>query len=166
MPAISYAPFDGDGVSVDPHRPSLDNLGGNGKVDDQAYPPSSEEPSADEWNRKAELLALLGGVMPVLKVTIGFAGGTPQVDHFWCANSSVSSGDLTLTDNAAGDTTIQWPASKLPPAAFDPDATMNENTNATTISAVLDEPTRTVRVRTIDESAAAGVDTRFTLTVY
>jgi hypothetical protein len=165
MTAIDYNPFDGDGVSINPHRPSLDQLGGNQKQGVDNYPASSDEPHQDEWNRFAELIQLASSIIPCLKLTIGFVGGVPQIDNFWCSNSSVVIGDIILTDNADGDTDIEWPANKLPTLQFDPDATLNEETNATTIMAILDEPNRTVRVYTPDESAGVGVDTRFTVTL-
>lgn len=166
MTAIDYPPFDGDGVAIYPHRPSLDNLGGNTKVDDQDYPPSSEEPSADEHNRFAECIALAMACIPTVMMTVTFSSGAPIYAKFWAANSNLTSADFPLTDNGAGDTTISWAANIIPPTRTDPMPGLNENSNATTISAVLDESLRTIRVRTLDESAGSGVDTRFTLHIY
>lgn len=163
MPAIDYPPFDGDGVSIDPHRPSLDNLGGNQKLDDQAYPPSSAEPSADEWNRFAELIALAGASMPVLMLTIDFAGGDPYIARFWAANSNLAVGDLTVTDLGPGTTTIEYPEGTLPPAVVDPTGTLNA-VLASNIVVLHDESTRTITIAT--STSAGSADCRCTIHVH
>jgi hypothetical protein len=161
MPAIDYPPFDGDGVSIYPHRPSLDNLGGNTKADDQNYPPSSDEPSADEWNRFAELLALLGASMPTVMMTIDIVSGTPQIDKFWAANSALTTTDFPLVDNGTGDTTISWAANLLPPSKLDPELSLHYPAMTVDGSIVLDEGARTMRVRT--SYGGSPQDMRFTV---
>jgi hypothetical protein len=163
MSGIDYFSFEGDGATIGPHRPSLDDIGGDEKINDTAHPPGPEGPSAEEWNERARLIAAMAMICPTLAVTVDFASGAPFYAKFWCINSTVESTTVTLADNGVGDTSITYPASKLPASKLDPIVVMNENTAATSISAEFDEATRTIRVRTWDESSAAGVDTRFTM---
>ncbi len=163
---IDWFSFDGDGGSNGPRRPSLDDLGGDQKINKTATPPGVTGPSAEEWNERTRLVQAMAGICPVLAGTIDFVAGAPVWVKFWCINTTVAKEDVTLSDNGVGDTTITYPEGKLPVSMMDPFPVMNEDTAATTISAVLDEATRTIRVKTWDESAAAGVDTRCSVQVY
>lgn len=160
MAALSYNPFEGDGVSIVPHRPDLDGYGGNEKADDQQYPPSAEEPSANEWNRFAEMMGLNAQSFPLLQFTVAFSAGYPYYTKFWCANSNFESTDFTLTDNAAGDTTITYPADCLPVTpALDPMVSLNEHGLSVTPAVTIDTSTRQIRVTT------SSTDAKFTVVV-
>lgn len=164
MSAINYFSFKGDGAAIGPHRPSLDNLGGDRKLNDTAHPPDQDGPSAEEWNERTRLVHMMAGICPVIAVTIEFDAGTPYVTKFWAANDTLMAESLTLTDGGAGDTTIEWPAGTLPASALDPMLTIND-ADLDRGKALLDEALRSVQVLTFD-AAGDPTDGRFTLMIY
>jgi len=115
MAAADYYVYSGDGVAIDPHRPSLENVGGAAKEDDQAYPPDPiTMPTADDWNQIVQLVSYYSKVLPVCSVTVSFSAGAPVFTYFQALDPNLVSGDLTLTDLGNGATRISWPAGTFP----------------------------------------------------
>ena len=113
--------YDGDGGSVAPRRPSLDDVGGGAKANDAKYPPDPETmPTAEDENQAENLLVGLCEVAPTLSVHVTFSGGTPQLAAFAKMATNIVSGDITLTDDATGQTSITLASGKLPVTAMPP----------------------------------------------
>jgi hypothetical protein len=165
MVAIDYFSFEGneDG-GIAPHRPSVDDLGGESFENDTAYPPDDDAPCAEQQNEIDRVLAAVAGISPVLAFTLDFNSGDPYIARFYCANRTVSMSSLTLTDNGSGDTSVVYPEGKLPPAVLDPAAFNNAPTTVDSVGVTLNEATRTIRV--VTNGGGSGVDGRVTVLVY
>lgn len=145
-----------------PQRPSLEAMGEASLVDDADYPPVAPEmPTSAMLNQWQKQLAAMGKVVAALKVSVRFSAGTPSVYKFSAPTGNLVLGDLTVTDNGTGDTTIAWPANKLPVAVAEHEVSINGATAGEaaieTVSAV------SVRVRT--KAASAAADLAFTFTI-
>jgi hypothetical protein len=164
MGAPSYFVYEGDGVSVTPRRPTVDDVGGAACEDDQDYPPDPNMPDANSWNQIGKLAACLPQVCPVAVISVTFSGGAPIVSYFAAPNLNLTSGDITPTDNGTGDTTLEWAADTFPPRNLNPAGmTLNESTAVERVSVV--PGTNSVRVRTLN-GAGAGVDCAFSFCLY
>jgi hypothetical protein len=116
--SIDYYPYD----AATAHRPSLEDLGGDAKINDATDPPDTADPQACEWNNFARLHAAFCRMMPTVSVTINFAAGAPFVETLVSMGTEIVAADLVITDNAAGDTTISWAAGVLPTMSREPTA--------------------------------------------
>lgn len=165
MPAAAdYFTYDGNGGSVTPHRPGVDHLGGASLEDDDVHPPDPETmPHADAWNQMVNLLVGLTKVTGAFVLSIRFSGGDPVVEAFSAVGTSVTSGDLTITDNGDGDTSIEWPAETFPQPVCRPQGlTVNDDVEIDRMRAI--PITNGVRVKT--KLGATGTDADFSLTVF
>lgn len=164
MAAIEYPPYDGDGASIAPHLPSIADLGGDAKENDPAEPPDPVTmPDARDHNALTRTVSSHGRVTPSMLLSIAFSGGAPYVYAVTFKHSSLDSGDLSLTDNGTGDTTIEWPADSFPTDGVRPfGLTMNESTTVERPSAA--PVSNGVRVVTND-GAGSGVDCAFTIAI-
>ena len=86
--------------------------------------PLPQQPYAAQLNQWARCIVALARVSPVAIITIDFAATVPFVDRLSCCSEVVEIGDLTVTDNGTGDTTITWAAGTFPTAAADPEASI------------------------------------------
>jgi hypothetical protein len=164
MAAVEYDPYQGDGVSIPPHLPSVENLGGESKENDPSEPPDPiTMPDARDFNVNTRVTSAHGRVTPAMVLSVMFSGGTPSVYAVTYKNVSLDSGNLTLTDNGVGDTSIEWNADVFPVHGVRPvGLTMNEINTVERSSAV--PITNGVRVYTRDGSGS-GVDTDFSVMV-
>lgn len=165
MPAAQYFTYDGDPPnSVAPRRPSTDDVGGNAKEDDQAFPPDPVTmPTADGHNQRADLDVGLAKISPVCKISVTFPSGTPGITKFVAVGTLIGSGDLTVTDNGPGDTDIQWPADSFPVPTVEPSAIcLNEDVAA--LAPIVTKISNGINVKTRN-SAAALTDIAFTVTI-
>mgnify|MGYP001381364014 CR=1 FL=1 len=164
MAAKAYLTYNGDPPnSIAPFRPTKDDFGGDELQDDQEYPPDPQtQPTADAWNQKVAVEAAHARVVPVLIVGIKFTAGAPVVEWFSTVSETLVSGDLTITDNAAGDTSIEWPADTLPPPLAAPEASVYEDVEIDRVRAY--PITLGARVKT--KLGATGTDASFQLKVY
>jgi len=164
MAAVEYDPYFGDGASVVPHLPSTENLGGTSKQNDPARPPDPVlMPDARDHNAMSWALAAQGRTTPAMVLSIAFAAGAPYVAGITNVNSGIDSGDISLTDNAAGDTTIEWPADSFPVVnGISPHSlTVNEDVAIDEMRAI--PVSNGVRVKT--KAATVGTDAAFTIVV-
>ena len=164
MAAADYYVYSGDGVSVTAHRPSLENVGGAAKEDDQAYPPDPiTMPTADDWNQLVQLVAYYSKVIPVCTVTVSFSAGAPVFSFFQALDPNLSSTDLTLTDNGNGDTSITWDAGDFPTRNLYPSGlTLNAD-------AAIDEHFATPianGIRVYTQSGGVGTNCAFTVNIH
>lgn len=162
MTAPSYFVFDGDPDNgVVPRIPSVDDLGGGEFEDDAEYPPDPQIfPSALDENQQERVLAALARTATVLNVYVTFPSGTPIVSGFETVGTLLESSDITLTDNGAGDTTISWPANKLPPREVGPTLTLNADVEIDRARAYV-VTAASIRVKT--KLSSTGTDCAFTL---
>lgn len=102
-------------------RPSLDDLGGDAKENDLAFPPDPVlMPTAEEHNQFANQLHGLARVGFSCLVHVIYTAGAPSVAEVAAMGNNVTTGSFTLTDNGNGDTTIQWASGLLPPGGMPP----------------------------------------------
>jgi hypothetical protein len=165
MAAVEYDPYLGDGASIAPHLPSTENLGGTAKENDPDEPPDPVTmPDAHDHNAMAWVMAALARVAPAIIVSVDFSSGAPFVYGLTSVNVDVDSGDLSLTDNGTGDTTVEYAADTFPivTGVRPHGLTLNDSTAVERTSAV--PVSNGVRVRTLD-GAGSGVDCAFTVTI-
>jgi hypothetical protein len=146
-------------------RPSIEDLGGVGFVDDEAHPP----PRDGTYLYKEVVIQLvkqvhaLAKMVPLFRMTVDFNAGAPYILTLDCPSEVLVAGDFTLTDNGTGDVTIEWTADDVPPVSTGPLASVNLSTTSdVSISPAL-ITTSSVRVRV--KVAGAASDTAFTLQV-
>lgn len=147
-----------------PRRPSIDDLGGGAKVNDEVLPPDPvRNATAEDFNQITKQVEASQRTLQaaVLTVRIG-GGGAHSVQQQGCQPSGKSTGTFTLTDNGVGDISITWPANTFPAALADPVASV---TGATPAMIAAEKITNGVRVRTKD-AANAPVDVPFVVTVF
>lgn len=164
MAAVEYDPYVGDGAGIYPSLPSTENLGGTAKENDIEPPDPVTMPDARDHNAQAWTLAAHARTVGSMVVSVAFNAGVPYVYGVTIVNSTMDSGDLTITDNGTGDTTIEWPANSFPvvTGVRPHGLTLNESTAVERMSAV--PVTNGVRVRTLD-GAGAGVNCAFTIVI-
>lgn len=107
-----------EGTAENPaRRPSLDDIGGDELEEHPQFPPnkSGKMPYADQLNERARQIRGAAGTGAFCTLHVRFAAGAPTIESVQARNSALSAGDFTLTDNADGDTTIEWLSYKLPP---------------------------------------------------
>lgn len=165
MSAPDHYVYDGHaGSSTAPRRPTEADLGGTGFVDDQEYPPDpTTMPNAAMAIQQVKALAGIARVSPVAIIGVTFSGGTPSISEFRVAGTLVVAGDLTVTDNGNGDTTIEWPADTFPASSTHPALTLNADVDIQRQYAVRSGDS--VQVVTRDGSGT-GTDCDFTVFVY
>lgn len=99
------------------HRPDIDaDLGGAIFENEADSTPAEDgtEPCAEVFNQIVKQVAALGGVAPLAIIVVDFSAGAPFIDALLCVNKTLSHGDFTLVDTAAGDTSIRWTTTSLP----------------------------------------------------
>lgn len=109
---------------VPPRRPTNEDFGGTGKLNDAKYPPNPvTQPTAEDWNEFVRMIAAAWRVNPIALIPVTFSGGTPTIGTPSCGNPDLVAGSFSKTDHGPGDTTISWaantfPSSIVPPMAF------------------------------------------------
>lgn len=163
MASPDYFVYDGD-VGVPRRRPSTDDVGGYLKEDDQEYPPDPVTMmTADDMNQWTRLLAGYAKVLPVAVISVTFAAGVPSIAYFNSIASDLLAGDITVTDNNDGDTSLTWTAGKFPTLnAYAGGLTLNDDQ---TIDEHMAIPIAN-GVQVITESGGAGTDCDFTVYIH
>ena len=165
--APDYLTWEGDSAnSINPRRPSTDDLGGDEKVDDAEFPPNDKEhPTAAGWNQLVRQVAAMAKNVGACKLECRFSGGVPSLARVSSPNANVNAGSFTVVDNGVGDTSIVWQAGTFPSHQCAPSgltvllsgATVNAN-------ATLEELGNGIRVRTFDATNAA-IDLAWTVEI-
>jgi hypothetical protein len=127
MTSPSYCTLDGDGASVAPYRPDVDDVGGGAFVDSAAAPPIPDEmPMAADFNQISKLTPRAIRQCSALEFTIHFySAGTPTIDQVICLTDGFGVSDLTIDYPGTGHTTISWDAGSIPTGRRFPKATAN-----------------------------------------
>lgn len=118
---------------VPPRRPSLDDLGGAGKENaaDADPPDVVKDPTAQEHNQFAQLLAYLGRIVPTAVISVSIVSGSPVIASFQAAPTAMVLGSLSvITESTHKIITISWTklsaGPTLPPSVNQPTLTMNQ----------------------------------------
>lgn len=141
-----------------PIRPGIADIRDGEKANETGTVPP-DMPNASEHNQSALLLEAYGQVAPLFVMSIEFSAGAPLVHSLGCIRTDKVSGDFTLTDNGAGDTSITFAAGTFPSAKAKPVAGLNGSAAGFVVA---DPISNGVRVRTFN-SAAAAADLPFTV---
>lgn len=153
---ITHLTWDGDGESDLPRRPTVDDVGGDQKVDSIEHPPNPvEHPTADGWNQKAKQIPALGRVVGACKICIEFDAGAPFVESASACGTAVAASTFTVEDNGAGDVSVTWPANTFPLPICRPTGLTVFSAGATRVSGQVEVITNGVRVRTFNASDVA-----------
>lgn len=147
-----------------PRRATLEDLGGAGYEDEPApfAPDPITMPNALEANQKAQQLAAINRVIPICVMFVTITGGTPAITGVFAPGSEVDSSDFTVTDNGAGDTTIDWEVGILPNGTGAV-AALTADVEIDRVRAFMPDGT-SVRVKT--KLATVGTDCNFAVTIY
>lgn len=145
-----------------PRRPSLDDLGGGAKENDDVAPDPVRDPTAEDFNQMSKLLAALGRLMPVALLSVDISSGDHFLERVSCATTAHTTGTFTLTDNGAGDISITWPVGSFPPAVARPRAHVVGATPALIAAEAISSG---VRVRT-EDAAGNPVDVPFEVEIF
>jgi hypothetical protein len=146
-----------------PRRPALDDFGGADFEDDTSAPPErGVHPSAEDFNQACLVAARLAGIAFVAQVEVSFSAGDPVLANFVSLVAGVTSETFTLTDNAAGNTSIEWPANTFP-------AGVMPHAGLTIVEDVEIDRARAIPitngVQVITKLGATGTDAGFTLLI-
>jgi hypothetical protein len=115
MSAPSFLTWLGDVVNgINPYRPAVVDMGGTDKQNDLAYPPSPNEPSAEEWNQAMGQIVALNGLAPAALIDVRFSAGVPSVFAVYSPNPGLVIGDIGCADTATGKVTLTIAAAKIP----------------------------------------------------
>lgn len=99
-----------------PRRPGLSDITGGTKENRPGRTPDPVTmPCAEEDNQRAKQIAAMGGILPMAILYVTFPAGAPTVAAVKAMGTNVVTGDFTAVDNAAGDTTVHWASTVLPP---------------------------------------------------
>ncbi len=162
--APDFLVFDGglndEGVAELPRRPSVDDLGGDEKQDDDEFPPDPvEHPTAAGHNQQVQVVAALSRVAAACKIEIRFNAGVPYMARVTALGTAVAIATFTVADNGTGITTVTWPANTFPPHAVSPSGLtfLVDADTADVISGHVFEVTNGVKIRTKQAGSAANI---------
>lgn len=159
MTAPAYNTWNGDVASgVNPYRPAVVDMGGSSKENHLAYPPSPNEPSAEEWNQITGQIASLAMVTPAAVIHVTFSAGTPSVFAVYSQNSNLLIADVTIVDVGVGIVTLAILATKLPDLRWGKAWTQETGNNQAT---AFRSAAQTLRVETYDADSGAAADLNF-----
>lgn len=145
-----------------PRRPSLNDLGGGAKQNDDVAPDPVRDATAEDFNQMSKLLAALGRIMPVAQLSVTITAGAHVLERVSCAPSAPGLPTFALTDHGVGDISLTWPPGTFPPALARHRAYVTGATPALIAAETLVDG---VRVRTRD-AAGAPVDVTFDVELF
>lgn len=163
MSAPNFNTWNG-GIGADgpelPRRPSVDDLGGDQKQDNNEAPPDDQEHfTAGGWNQKVKQISASARVTASCLLDVQFDGSAPFLAAFSCPRDNLTSATFTLTDNGTGDTSITWPADTFPPHVISPSGFTPFG--SAVVDGRVEKITNGIRVRT--RSAGSAADVPFTI---
>jgi len=121
-------------------------------------------PDAAEFMQIARQVLACSTMIPLATVDISISLGVPSVSNYRTVRviaDDIAIGDITVTDNGNGDTSIVFPAGKLTASSRQPQAHVT-GSNPAEISA--EQITNGVRVYT--KSGGAAVDRNFSVNIF
>ena len=168
MAAPDFLVFDGgtsdEGTEL-PRRPSIDDLGGDEKVDDAEFPPDPvEHPTAAGHNQIVKVTAAHSRVAAACKIEVRFDGsGVPYVARATALGSTVTLATFTALDGGTGITSITWPADTFPLSVCSPTGLTPLVDTSDTVTCHAFEITNGVKVWTKQAGSLANIP--FTITI-
>ncbi len=146
-------------------RPSADDTGASlVLVDDtEDAPDPNTMPSAAPWNTMTALAAAFGGIVPHTVVSVHIAAGAPAILLVASVRAGVVAGTFTVSDVAAGNTSVTWAAGTFPPAVALPMVSIN--TDGSWLSPTIVPITNGIQVKTRN-SAGTLTDGDWTAAIY
>jgi hypothetical protein len=157
--APDYLTWTGDVANgVNPYRPAVVDMGGLDKENDANYPPSPNEPSAEEWNQIVAQVAAFAMVAPAAVIDVRFSGGVPTVYAIYGANPGLVIADVTVTDLGAGIVTLAIPATKIPDVRW---GKLNCQATGNFGGVAYRSAAQTLRCEIYDADSGAASDTNF-----
>ncbi len=92
-----------------PHRAGVSELGGGAKEDSVPFPPDPvKHPTAGDFNQFTQQHAAANRVLPLARLWVRFATGTPSIFAVQALGSNVVADSFDVTDVGAGETLISW----------------------------------------------------------
>lgn len=122
--ADTVSTWDRDVADGGPCRPSLAQVGGAQQTNGTPAPDPTM-PTAEALNQHEYQHAAVGGVVPLLEVSVHYTTGTPSVVAFASVSSVLVLGDLSLVTDGTGDCSVFWPPALLPTPNVYPTAAIN-----------------------------------------
>lgn len=148
----------GDEGAALPRRPSIDDLGGDQKQDNNEYPPDDVEHFTSRgWNQLVKQVRALSKVTPACKLEVRFNAGVPYVARFSSPSSIVKQDTFTVTDNGTGDTTITWPPNTFPEHVCSPTGLTPLSSATAVVDGHVEEVANGIRVRMRSGGSPADV---------
>lgn len=165
MAAADEFTFDIDLADGGARRPSLEDIGGAVLEDDDDYPPPNDNSElyaamGNQWQRQ---LAGLARMIPVARITVEYSAGTPFISQLQVMSETLVIADFTVTDNGAGDVSIEWEAGALPTPTCKPTGATNNGSGDTSIDFERVSATE-IRIRT--KLAGVAADVPFTVEIH
>lgn len=116
-----------------PRRPSLDDLGGAAKANaaDADPPDPVRDPTAEEHNQFAQLLAYSGRALPTAVISVSLVALAPSIASFQAAPTAMVVGSFSvIVESTHKVITISWTklaaGPTLPPSVNQPTLTMSQ----------------------------------------
>lgn len=158
MTAPDYFTWAGDDDN-DPRRPSTDDLGGDEKEDNAAYPPDPVTmPTAAGWNQQVQQIAALAKMASACKLDVRYTAGAPAIYAAVTPNPDITVATFTVTDSGTGVVLIEWPANTFPPERIRPNGLTIHSADATAKTGHVERTANGIRVRLFAVSTAADLD--------
>lgn len=112
-----------------PRWPAAGDLHEGALENDAEFPPTPAEPNADAMNQSdAQVILLAAGALMAITLAVTITAGAPAItDILFCVHPDVVIGDFTVTDNAAGDTSIVYTGDLLPPKKRPPQGAQTDD---------------------------------------
>ena len=150
-----------------PYRPALADITGGTKINRPGRAPNPEtQPTAEEDNQKSAQTAAFGRTTYLARLTVTISGGTPAITNILAPRSVIEATDFTVTDNGAGDTTIRWASSVLPPVSGAPDVSQCDDVEIDRLRAFYGTLSGQQGVRVKSKLGATATDANFVVTIY
>ena len=153
-----------------PHRPTLDELGGGGKLNALGRKPDPVTMiAAEDINQMSRQLESLAAMSPTARLLLSFSGGTPSLQLVDALSANLAVGRFAVTHNATGDTTIEWSEGingALPARNGAPRASVAELVNATVGVAYITGPTGGPALQVKSWVAGTLTDVKLLIDIY
>lgn len=162
---IEYFSYDGDSSNgIAPHAPTVGNLGGSSKVNDNLPPDPQEMPDARDHNQIAPCIAAHGRVTPALELSFRYVDNEATLQGFGAKPEKVLYSDLTITTLATGHVRVTWPEQSFPQSSLWPRGlTINSDTPCNELRAYPYSAGNGIEVKTFHDGS--GVEVPFSVSV-
>jgi hypothetical protein len=105
-------------------------------------------------------------MIPLARLFVTFSAGTPSITTLHTPSEVLVIGDFTVTDNAAGDTTISWVVTKMPVRSGGPKVSQIDDTDIDKLRAFYTTDSGNPAVRVKSLLGGVGTDANFVVEIY